>query len=311
MRDVTRKVNTLRSATAVATLRACADTVSRIRDGNLPKGDARTVAKVAGIQAAKGTSALIPYCHPIPIEFADIRFELSETTVEITATVKAIYKTGVEMEALTAASVAALTLYDMTKMVDDDVTIEKIRLLEKRGGNSDFPATDFDIGAAIITVSDSASSGEREDISGSIAAGVLTEFGAISRESTIVSDDPKEIETAVRQFLKSPKFSLIVVTGGTGAGPRDNTPEAVRKLFDKELPGVAEQMRRYGQDRTPFAMLSRSVCGIAGDSVILCLPGSPKAVEEGLRAVLPHLLHVIPVLRGAGHDDPATAEDAP
>ena len=308
MRDITHKVNTLRTATAVATLRARADTISRIRDGNLPKGDALTVAKVAGIQAAKSTSDLIPYCHPIPIEFADVRFSFSDDAVEITATVKTIYKTGIEMEALTAASIAALTLYDMTKMIDDDVLIEQVKLLEKRGGKSDFPAVP-EVGVAIITVSDSASAGKREDISGPIAAGVLTEQGATVRESKIVSDEPSEIEKAVRGFVDSPRISLVVLTGGTGAGPRDNTPEAVRKIFDKELPGVAEQMRRYGQDRTPFAMLSRSVCGIAGNSVVLCLPGSPKAVEEGLRAVLPHLLHVIAVLGGAGHDELVAAED--
>ena len=142
MRDVSHKVNTLRTATAAATLRACAATIERIKSGSLPKGDALTVAKVAGIQAAKSTAALIPYCHPIPIDFVEVRFDFEDGAVEVVATVKAIYRTGVEMEALTGASVAALTIYDMCKALSHDIVIGETRLISKTGGKQDFQHID-------------------------------------------------------------------------------------------------------------------------------------------------------------------------
>ena len=104
----------------------------------LPKGSPLAVAKVAAIQAAKNTSTIIPYCHPIPVEFVGVEFHLDEDSIEIECTVRAVYKTGVEMEALTAASVAALTIYDMAKMVDDLMQIESVTLISKKGGKSDF-----------------------------------------------------------------------------------------------------------------------------------------------------------------------------
>lgn len=294
MRDVSHKTSTLRTATATATLVAPAATVKRIEYGELPKGDALAVAKVAGVQAAKNTPLLIPYCHPVPVEFVDVRFEFEETKVIVKATVKSVYKTGVEMEALAAASVAALTIYDMAKMVEDDLAIEGVRLLEKRGGKSDF-APVAGATASVITVSDSRTADT--DQSGPAAVSLLQEVGVDVVSSVLVPDEMHKIENAIRDATGR----LVVLTGGTGVSPRDNTPEVVRRLIEKELPGVGEQIRRYGQDRTPMSMLSRSVCGVMGDKVVLALPGSPGGVSDALRAVLPHLLHVLDVLQGASH----------
>ena len=114
-----------------------AETLQLLAQDKLPKGDPRPVAKVAAIQAAKNTSQIIPYCHPLPIEFADCKFTVGSDRIEIVTEVKSNYKTGVEMEALTAASVAALTIYDMLKIVDVSLEIESVRLLSKTGGKSD------------------------------------------------------------------------------------------------------------------------------------------------------------------------------
>src|SRR4030095_8611263 len=109
--DVSKKVKTLRTATAESTVKLSPATVALLKAGKIPKGDPLPIAKVAAIQAAKGTSQIIPYCHPLPVDFVGVEFKLDDAAVHTTVTVKAIYKTGVEMEALTAASVAALTLY--------------------------------------------------------------------------------------------------------------------------------------------------------------------------------------------------------
>lgn len=136
MVDVTEKAETKRVATAQAVLRTRSDVVARIADGSLPKGEALGTARVAGIMAAKQTSSLIPLCHPLPIGSVTIDFEPADESVRILATVSTRGVTGVEMEALTAASVAALTLYDMIKAVDKFAVIEAIQVLEKSGGKS-------------------------------------------------------------------------------------------------------------------------------------------------------------------------------
>lgn len=142
MWDVSGKSNTARTATAEAILRAQRETLDSIRHGRVPKGDPLPVAKVAAVQAAKNTPSIIPYCHPLPLTHVGVEFELGEETIRITVTTKTDYKTGVEMEALTAVSAAALTLYDMLKQIDMGMSIESIRLLEKTGGKSDFHATE-------------------------------------------------------------------------------------------------------------------------------------------------------------------------
>jgi cyclic pyranopterin phosphate synthase len=138
MWDVSGKDNTLRTAIAEAMLRAKPETLKAIREGTVPKGDPLPVAKVAAIQAAKNTPSIIPYCHPLPLSHVGVDFELGIDSIQISVTTKTDYKTGVEMEALTAAAAAALTLYDMLKQIDMGMTIESIRLIEKTGGKSDF-----------------------------------------------------------------------------------------------------------------------------------------------------------------------------
>lgn len=138
MVSVEEKNDTLRIAVATGTVRMGAETLARIRSGGVRKGDVLTIAQVAGIMGAKQTSGLIPLCHPLFLTGADITFEMDEPGcgIHIVATVKTVGKTGVEMEALTAVSVAALTIYDMCKAMDRDMVIGDIRLLQKQGGQS-------------------------------------------------------------------------------------------------------------------------------------------------------------------------------
>lgn len=138
MWDVSDKAPTVRTATAHARLLLAPDTVRAIREGTVPKGDPFPVAKVAAVMAAKNTPSIIPYCHPLPVESVKVNFELTDEAAEVTVSVRTSAKTGVEMEALTAASAAVLTLYDMLKQLDMGMVIENVRLLEKRGGKSDY-----------------------------------------------------------------------------------------------------------------------------------------------------------------------------
>jgi molybdenum cofactor biosynthesis protein MoaC len=310
MRDVSHKVSTLREAVAKAVLRVSPGTIEQIRTNTLPKGNPLSVAKVAAIQAAKNTSTIIPYCHPIPVEFVGVEFHLDEDSIEIETTVKAVYKTGVEMEALTAASVAALTIYDMAKMVDELMQIESVTLVSKKGGKSDF-ATDIMLAqsgvggkkyrAAVLVLSDSAAKGKTEDSSGKLIVDFLKELGFDIVEYSVFPDDESEIVPAVRRCCDDLQVNLLITTGGTGISPRDNTPEALNRLIERQLPGVAEAIRKYGQERNAFAMLSRGVAGIRQKTVIISFPGALTAVEDGLTAIFPAITHAFAMIEGAGH----------
>ncbi|HWP81535.1 MAG TPA: bifunctional molybdenum cofactor biosynthesis protein MoaC/MoaB [Bacteroidota bacterium] len=303
MRDVSSKQPTLRIASATAILRVAKQTLKRIHDQTVPKGDPLPVARVAAIQAAKQTSNIIPYCHPIPIEWASCEFELDDKIGEIRihTQVKAVHKTGVEMEALTAAGAAALTLYDVLKPIDDGMEIASIRLTKKEGGKSDFRITDLPIRAAVVVISDSVSQGKREDRSGILIKQRLREENVGEVIDKVVSDDPKAIESVLRELSDSGAVDIVLTTGGTGLGPRDNTPEVTKALIERELPGISETLRSYGQERTPFSMLSRGMAGVRGTTLIVNLPGSPKGVQEGLDVLFPAVKHALKMMRGEGH----------
>ncbi len=140
MKDITQKQPTNRRAVAQAVLHAAPETILRLKAGTLPKADPLPVAKVAAIQAAKNTSQIIPYCHPLQLEHVGVDFQVETDHIKITVDVSAFYKTGVEMEALTAASAAALTIYDMAKGVDPGMRITDHFLVLKTGGKSDYSA---------------------------------------------------------------------------------------------------------------------------------------------------------------------------
>lgn len=302
MRDISNKSDTLRTAVARATLKVSAQTLDLMRENKMPKGDPLPVAKVAAIQAAKNTSQIIPYCHPIPVSFVDCRFTLGDGRIEIETEVKALYKTGVEMEALAAASVAALTIYDMAKAVDEEMEIIGVRLVSKRGGKSDFRSTfEKPLRAAVLVMSDSISSGKNKDISGQLIIERLVKEGFEVIDHKVVADVVEEIEAALTEYADSKRLDLVLTTGGTGFGPRDVTPEAMQAVIQREIPGIPESLRSFGQERNPFSMLSRGRAGIRGKTIIINLPGSKKGVADSLDALFPALLHAFKMIAGEGH----------
>jgi cyclic pyranopterin monophosphate synthase len=310
MRDISQKNDSLRTAVAKAILRVSPATIQLIKDQKIPKGDPLSCAKVAAIQAAKNTSQIIPLCHPIPVAFVGVEFQLDEDAIEIVTTVKAIYKTGVEMEALTAASVAALTIYDMTKMLDEVMQIESVRLESKTGGKSDRQVKNegANYRAAVIVMSDTVAAGKAEDVSGHLIRKRLEKEGFDIVEYKVLPDDESEIIAAIRKHSDDGGVDLIITTGGTGIGPRDTTPDAIKRLLDKEMPGVTEQIRNYGQVRTPFSMLSRSLAGVRNKTVILCLPGSAGGVQDSMDAIFPAIKHSFKMLAGGNHAQRETSK---
>lgn len=302
MIDISKKSKTLRTAYAKGILKIKNETIELIRAGKIPKGDPIAVAKVAAILAAKNTSQILPYCHQLPIDYVGVEFNFGDNKIEVEVTVKAIYKTGVEMETLTAASVALLTLYDMMKMVDEEMEIMSIKLLKKTGGKSDFKTFyDKPLRAAVLVMSDSISAGKNSDESGLKISKRLKNEGFDVVDYKIIPDNVEQIKTALIDYSDTLKLDLVITTGGTGLSPRDLSPEATSQIVEREIPGIPEIIRQYGQERTPFSMLSRGKAGIRGNTVIINLPGSVKGVTESLDALFPGLFHAFKMIKMEKH----------
>ncbi|MCA1579046.1 MAG: MogA/MoaB family molybdenum cofactor biosynthesis protein [Acidobacteria bacterium] len=154
------------------------------------------------------------------------------------------------------------------------------------------------IRAAVITVSDACSRGERDDDSGAALLELLSELGAEVVETRILSDDLEPLVQTLEAIAKRSDVNLIITTGGTGLGPRDNTPEATRRVIEREAPGIAEAIRAESLKVTPMAMISRGVAGVASGTLIINLPGSPKAVRESFGVIKPVLAHSVNLLAG-------------
>lgn len=309
MKDITSKQISLRTASAEGYVYCSKETINIIRTNSLPKGDLFNIAKAAAMLAAKNTSNLIPHCHPVAIEGMNIGFETNDSigkeelsAVKITIEAKSIGRTGIEMEVLTAVSIAALTIYDLLKPVDKNLTISDIRLTDKKGGKTDKKnKVKQGIKTAILVCSDSTAAGKREDKSGLVIKEILQSYQVEILDYKIIPDDPIQIQEVVKNWVNS-GIDFIFTTGGTGLGPRDKTIDALVEIFDRKVDGIAEAMRVYGQSRTPFAMLSRSVAGVIGKSIIIALPGSSNGARESLEAILPGVFHGRDMLLGGGHD---------
>jgi cyclic pyranopterin monophosphate synthase len=288
------------------------------------------MAEVAGITAAKNTSAILPLCHPLPLDAVRVSCTVRPESGTILVRCEAICsgKTGVEMEALTGVSAALLSIYDLTKGVDPALEIGDVRLRVKEGGKSGrwvHPNVHDEDGAvpagasgaepvapplsglsaAVLTVSDRCSSGDADDASGRLLAALLRDRGAEVASAAIVPDEVAAIRAAVQAAVDRGAH-VVVTTGGTGLGPRDVTPEALRPLFATEIPGIGELLRSAGAASTRMSWLSRSTAGIVGGCLVVALPGSPRAVQEGFDAIAPLLGHAVQIVHG-GRSHPGAA----
>lgn len=302
MFDVGAKPDSYRTARAKAVLNIEAKTAVLIRQGNSPKGDIVEAAKIAATSGAKKTSDLIPYCHPIPIDHIKVQVSVKSRSIEVDVEVKSIWKTGVEMEALSGACIGALTIYDMLKPIDDTLFISSVKLVEKSGGIGQFAIKKGNkIRAGVIVVSDSVAAGKRADKSGKFIVTKLKDRSIDVVKYQVVPDDSSVIEELLMKYSDVLHLNLILTTGGTGLGLRDVTPEATRNVLEREIKGIAEASRAYGQRRTPLSMLSRGVAGVRGKSLIINIPGSLNAVSESLEFLFLGLEHAFKMMEGHGH----------
>jgi len=305
MIQITHKSNSLRKAVAQAVVRVSKEsTMEAVIQRTVPKGDVLEFARVAGLFAVKKTSDVIPDCHPLPVEFTQVSYELSGLEILISVEVHTVYKTGVEVEAMHGASVVALTLYDMLKPIDKSIEISSIRLLSKTGGKSDAMKLSLEKivlerKAMVLVCSDSVSRGEAQDKAGAEVYARLESLGMQVLSLVVLPDQIIDIQDAINKFAS--QVDLMLFVGGTGLSNRDVTPEAVRPLLTREIDGIMETARRYGQDRMPFAMLSRGVAGMVNDTLLITLPGSTKGAAETMDALFPSVMHVFAVKDGQKH----------
>ena len=316
MVDVSAKKTTLREAEAEGIVKLTDAILRAVRDNATAKGDVLKIAELAGIMATKRTPELIPLCHSIRLDSArvDCVLEQENKQVRIRAQVKAADVTGVEMEALTGVSVAALTIYDMCKGIDKGMSIEGIRLLRKSGGKSgDYenkyistadsePHSHYSsdvsrvVRAAVLTVSDKGSRGEREDTAGPALSGLLASCGMEIAAKAVVPDERSAIIDCIKEWIAQKNVQLVLTTGGTGLSSRDVTPDALMEIADRTVPGIGELMRSVSLRHTPNAPLSRGLAITYGRCLIVALPGSKKGVEQCFEAVRPSLRHAIDIL---------------
>ena len=315
MIDVGEKPTTRREALARGRVVTTAEVVRLLVADGLPKADALATARIAGIAGAKRTSDLIPLCHPLPLDAVTVELRPADDTVLIEARVSTTGRTGVEMEALTAVTIAGLTLHDMVKAVDPGATLTDVQLIEKTGGKHgrwtrdqvrDVPEPTTRGGGRVLVVSTGAAAGTREDTTGARIVAWLREQGLETPDAVVVAD--ADVAAGLRAaLLEAPE--VLITTGGTGPSPTDRTPEATAALLDRPLPGVAEALRaRAG---TPTAALGRGVAGLANGSVVVNLPGSTGGVSDGLTVLadlLPHLRHQI---RGEADHEHGAHQSAP
>jgi cyclic pyranopterin monophosphate synthase len=333
MVDVSEKPVSDRAARARARLRMSPGAAAAVRDGSGPKGEVLAVARLAGVQAAKQTAQLIPLAHPLPLSFVDVEATVDpdEGIVELVAEARTSAGTGVEMEAMTAAAVAALTVYDMVKGIERGVEVEQVVLLEKRGGRSGHYVYDGDgaaparagaatdesgppaakSGAAVVTISTSKAAGRGEDESGPRLAMLAAELGLEVLASEVIPDDRARIEALLRTLSDERRCAVILTSGGTGVAPSDVTPQATRAVIDVEVEGLGEAMRAVSRPHTGNWMLSRALAGTRDGTLIVNLPGSPAAIEQIGAELIEPLRHAVALLAGGDGGHPPGGAASP
>lgn len=301
MVDISEKSPSIRKALAKGYIKLKKETIEAIKNEKIKKGDVLSIAQVAAIQGVKNTSSIIPMAHPLLLSGIKVNFYFEDQYLYCEVSVKCEGKTGVEMEALTGVSCGLLTVYDMCKSMDKTMSIEKIYLVEKTGGKSGHIHSENHnektYEYAVVVASDTRSSGENKDLSIDAFKEAMPKNYKLSY-SNIVPDNIEDIKDELIYLADEIQIPLIFTSGGTGLSIRDVTPEATEEVIERRASSISDAIRLYSKEKTNTWMLSRATSGIRKNSLIINLPGSPKAVRESIFAILPSLSHGLDILAG-------------
>ncbi|MGY8562996.1 bifunctional molybdenum cofactor biosynthesis protein MoaC/MoaB [Paracidovorax citrulli] len=321
MADVRDKRVTRRRAVAVGELLAGPVAYPLIVARRLPKGDALVMAEVAGLQGAKMASMLMPLCHPLPLELVRVHCAPvpERQAIRVWCECASEARTGVEMEALAGVNAALLTLYDLSKPVEPALEISAVRLLFKEGGKRGVwihpagmdaaereryqpraPRQLQGAACAVITLSDRASDGSYQDLSGPRLVEGLQALGGSVIAAEVLPDGVQPLAGRL-QALEASGVRLCLCTGGTGLGPRDLTPEALLAVGGRRVDGLAQMVRSLSAQHTPMAWLSRADVVQLGKMLVFALPGSPRAASQCLDILAPVLGHALQMIDGGDH----------
>jgi cyclic pyranopterin monophosphate synthase len=316
MIDVSNKYLSFRRACFYGSIKVGKKIIELIKDKKIEKGDPLSLSEISGINAVKQTSKILLLCHPINIENVFIYTNINENTysIDIYCLVFSYSKTGVEMEAMFGLSTALMTIYDLTKKINPLSTITNMELIYKDGGetgiilNKDEVLPEFikellikkenfnSINLVIITISDRASFGKYEDISGNIIKNFFSSRDAKVLHIFIVPDNKELLYKTFIKIISKYNPNLIISTGGTGISKRDITELVIKRLCNRFIPGIGEMLRNFGSNNTLNSWLSCSCAGIYKKTLIISLPGSPSGVTESLniiKNILNHAIHII------------------
>lgn len=324
MTNIGHKTPSHRLAVAQGFLFIGPQAFEKVLQKQIKKGDPITVAEIAGIQGAKKAFDMLPLCHPMLLDQVEIFIEMNSEKhcLIITCFASTIAKTGVEMEALCGVNAALLAAYDLIKSVEKNQTISDVSLLLKKGGKSgiwlstkEIPPwilekaqihnNNFEMNetkSAVLTLSDRAAAGVYPDDSGETLKKLLEKSKASVVAYKVLPDDKLILKNTLIDVLNTHKPHLIITTGGTGPDKRDITAQVITEIADKVLPGIGEMLRIKGSQHTQFSWLSGSLAAIVGETLIVCLPGSKKAVEESFQFLEPLLPHILKTICGGAHD---------
>lgn len=292
MRDITYKQNTLRTARVTGFVHCSLDSISKIENNEVPKGNIFDIARCAGLMGAKQTAMFIPHCHPVSIDGLDIDFEiiksLSKTGIQISTFAQSIGRTGIEIEALSATSITAVALYDVLKYFkDEELEITDIKLVQKTGGKTDQLKHEInDLEVAVVVASTEIKHGKREDKVSDLCVQMLSDKKCKILSHSIVESDITSIQTELARLVAA-KVPFVFVVGGTGIGKNDHTHDAIAGFIDIKLDGISEAIRDYSYQRTPISFLSRLIAGTKDETFIVSIPGSRNGAMEALNAIVP------------------------
>lgn len=301
MNDITHKISSLRSAVAIGAVFCTEEIIERIKKGDLPKGEPFQVCASAAMLAAKQTASLIPHCHPVPIDGLEVKhFFYDEPALEcfeeerkvgvyFVVEAKSIGRTGIEMEALTAVSLACLTLYDLLKYLGKEgLSIGEVKLLDKKGGKSDKPNYPERLRRAVL-ISNLGFEMEKSKVNRLFdSVSSVLEKSRISTIDRILDVSEDQWDEVVSEKVKQ-EMPLILILGKTST--RTDWIKNLEVKMDKKLDGFVHGMYAYGLNRNPLATNSNLTAGIIGKSLIVSLPGSRGGAVEALSAILPRIFH--------------------